>query len=986
MKRLFSLIISLIFIFALVFVFTIKPAPAAQSPILDHEFVVVRAYFDDPAMVASVAQWREPWEVDYNKNFLVIEVNADEYLQLEKEGFRLEIEPDLTAQYNTLNTRLPGQISGIPGYECYRTVEETFTSAQDIATQYPQLATWIDAGDSWEKVNLGGLPGYDMMVLKLTNSAISGPKPKLFATSAIHAREYTTAELSTRFAEYLVQNYGVDADVTWLLDYHEIHLMLHTNPDGRKRAETGLLWRKNTNNNYCANSNSRGADLNRNFSFEWGNWGGSSGIPCDDTYRGPSAASEPETQAVQNYIQAEYPDLRPHNFTVPAPITTTGIYIDIHSYSELVLWAWGFTYNVPPNGIQMQTLGRKFAYFNNYNPMQSRYIYSLPTDGTTDDFAYGEMGLPAYTFELGTNFFQACGTFENTILPDNLPALIYAAKAVRQPYIAPAGPDALNVSLSSVAVAAGDIVTLTATLNDTRYNNQNGAEPNQNIAAAAYYIDTPPWITTTTPISMPMTAVDGNFNSNVEDVYAAIDTTGLSDGRHTIFVHGQDANGIWGVFSARFLYIIDPAVAPILGGTVTAADTGLPLTATISANNIFQTTSDPATGQYQMQVISDTYMITVASSNPNYASQTITDVVAHNGQTINQDFALYPYCDIFFDDVESGNVGWTAQLPWAITTENANSPTHSWTDSPGGNYGNNRNVSLTSPVFDLTSYSNITLNYSQICDTEAGWDYCHVEVATDGGTIWNEVAAYDGSHSQWENIDLPLPALDNQANARLRFRFTSDVSVIDDGWHLDDVRLRGAGTACIVDMLPQAGFTSTTPDALGEATTFGNNSSGDALNFTWDFGDGITSTAVSPTHTYAITGSFMVTLTAANAIGSDNYTDTVEILVEPQAAFTTSSPTTIGSATVFTNSSSGDNLTYLWAFGDGITSTAVSPTHTYAITGTFTVTLTASNNVGSDSATTAVQVIDGAIPPTMYKLFLPVIVSNNTTAVGAAKP
>ena len=116
-----------------------------------------------------------------------------------------------------------------------------------------------------------GLGGYDMMVLVLTNSAISGDKPKLFATAAIHAREYAGAPLCLHFAKYLIDNYGIDADATWILDYHEIHLMFHTNPDGRKQAETGLSWRKNTNQNYCgATSNNRGADLNRNFEYQWG--------------------------------------------------------------------------------------------------------------------------------------------------------------------------------------------------------------------------------------------------------------------------------------------------------------------------------------------------------------------------------------------------------------------------------------------------------------------------------------------------------------------------------------------------------------------------------------------------------------------------------------------------------------------------------------------------------------------------------------------
>ncbi len=81
----------------------------------------------------------------------------------------------------------------------------------------------------------GQADGYDMMVLRLTNSAITGDKPKLFITASLHAREY--ARSATRFAEHLVNGYGIDADATWILDHHEIHLMLQANPDGRKEAE-----------------------------------------------------------------------------------------------------------------------------------------------------------------------------------------------------------------------------------------------------------------------------------------------------------------------------------------------------------------------------------------------------------------------------------------------------------------------------------------------------------------------------------------------------------------------------------------------------------------------------------------------------------------------------------------------------------------------------------------------------------------------------
>lgn len=448
-------------------------------------------------------------------------------------------------------------LAGIAGYPCYRTVEETFSTAEAIVADHPQLATWIDIGDSWEKSAPGGKPGYDMMVLRLTNAAVSGPKPKLFIISSIQALEITPAELNTRFAEHLMQEYAVNPDVTWILDYHEIHLLLQANPDGRKHAETGLPWRKNTNENYCSpTSNSRGADLNRNFAFQWGCCGASSGSPCDETYRGLSPASEPEVQAIQNYLRSEFIDMRGDDPADPAPDTTTGLFLDLHGYGESIAWPWGFTSNSAPNGVTLQTLGRKLAYFNGYTPAQAAGFY--PVDGTSADFAYGSLGLPAYRIELGTAFFQDCMTFESTILPNSLTMLIYAAKVLQAPYKTPSGPDALNVKSNSETVVQGTLVTLNATIDDTRFNNANGTEATQNVAAAQYCIDTPPWLSNPGPTAVAMVAGDGAFDETIEEVEANIDTTDLGAGRHIIFVRGQDSAGNWGPFSAVYLNIANP--------------------------------------------------------------------------------------------------------------------------------------------------------------------------------------------------------------------------------------------------------------------------------------------------------------------------------------------------------------------------------------------------------------------------------------------
>lgn len=497
---------------------------------------------------------------------LAIVHDEGDLARLRSVGLRIELDRWQTEQVQPAQSFEGG--AGIPGFPCYRTVEETYATAQQIVADHPTLAEWNDIGDSWEKAN--GFGGYDLMVLKLTNQLIPGPKPKLFITASIHAREYTPGEVTTRFGELLIDGYGADADATWILDHHEVHLVLLANPDARKQAEAGLLWRKNMNQNYCgATSTSRGADLNRNFDFEWNCCNGSSGNPCATTYRGASAGSEPEVMAYQDYLRQEFPDQRGPAMTDPAPDDATGIYFDIHSSGQLVMWPWGFPGPLP-NGQAFTTFGRKLAFFNNYNPMQ---ITGLGTfDGSTADFGYGELGIAAMAFELGTTFFESCSFFDNDIVPKLLPTLLYASKVSRTPFLTPAGPDALNVSVNGSGLP-GTLFTLNAMIDDTRYNQSNGTEPTQSISGASYTIDTPPW--EASAVAIEMSADDGLFNASREPASAAIDTSALAPGRHTVFVVGRDNAGGEGAISAAFLDLLDPAGDEDSDGTLNGADCAL---------------------------------------------------------------------------------------------------------------------------------------------------------------------------------------------------------------------------------------------------------------------------------------------------------------------------------------------------------------------------------------------------------------------------
>lgn len=527
---------------------TIRSQSAQEQPL------VVRVYFADRADLGNLTGELDVWEVHHGQKFVVALVYPTQYEALLALGYRVEIDEGRTASL-AHPRRAPEQTAGIPGYACYRTIDETYADLSLLAANHPTLAQWVDIGDSYDKVTPGGSGGYDLQALVLTNRNRSVPKAKFLLLAAVHARELATAELAARFAEKLVAGYGHDADITWLLDYNEIHIVALANPDGRMWAQQGYLWRKNTDRPALCSFPNYGVDLNRNNRFRWNGCTGSgcsSSNPCSVVYRGGSPASEPETQALEAYITALFPDQRGPGINDVAPANTTGLLISLHSYGQMVLYPWDWTTASAPNAVQLRTLGRKLGYYNQYQVCHgAECLYLL--DGSHDDFAYGELGIAVYTIELGTDFFQRCGYFESDIVPGNLDALLYAAKAARRPYQVAAGPEVVDVSVAPAAVSVGAIVTVQARADDTRYDSNGwGSEPVQAVAAARYSVDAPAWQSNQTVALAP---VDGAFDETSETVAAPVNTVGWSPGRHTIFVESRDLAGNWGVPSAAFVWV-----------------------------------------------------------------------------------------------------------------------------------------------------------------------------------------------------------------------------------------------------------------------------------------------------------------------------------------------------------------------------------------------------------------------------------------------
>lgn len=155
---------------------------------------------------------------------------------------------------------------------------------------------------------------------------------------------------------------------------------------------------------------------------------------------------------------------------------------------------------------------------------------------------------------------------------------------------------------------------------------------------------------------------------------------------------------------------------------------------------------------------------------------------------------------------------------------------------------------------------------------------------------------------------------------------------------------------------PVANF-SATPTSGTTATTFSlaNTSTGNATSWSWNFGDGTSSTAKTALKTYSKPGTYTVRLTATGPGGSNTATkiNYISVSAAPPIANFTATPTS-GAAplsTKFTNTSTGVITSYAWSFGDGSTSTASNPTYMYSKAGTYTVKLTTTGPAGSNTKT-----------------------------------
>ena len=315
-----------------------------------------------------------------------------------------------------------------------------------VASAHPDLVKLYDIGDSWKKTQ--GKSGHDIQALCITKLATgdcalnsTGKKPKFVLHTQIHARELSTGEIAYKWIDLLVTQYGKDPEITSLVDSRELWVVPMANPDGvdvvASNPNEPVMQRKNLDDSTggCS-AGDVGVDLNRNSSFQWDI---DQGGPCDETYPGTKAVSEPETIAIQGLLDKLFRDTK-GDVGEPAAADTTGVFLTLHSFGNDILAPYGYTNTDAPNKTALVALGKKMGALNGYPVSTGDGGVGYFAPGATDDWLYGTRGVPSYTFEIGPDsgscggFFPAYACMDSTFWPKQKLALVYAAKAAATPY------------------------------------------------------------------------------------------------------------------------------------------------------------------------------------------------------------------------------------------------------------------------------------------------------------------------------------------------------------------------------------------------------------------------------------------------------------------------------------------------------------------------------------------------------------------------
>jgi len=302
----------------------------------------------------------------------------------------------------------------------FHNYSELIKALRKLNTDHPEITRLTSIGKSMEDRDIWA---FNINTSKEDLEKGTSNRPGVIYMGTHHAREHLSTELPLMYIAHLLENKN-NPTVKSLLENRDIWVIPMVNPDGVEWDIIGdryKMWRKNRRDNRDGNY---GVDLNRNYSYGWGR-GGSSGSTGSDIYRGEAPFSEPETQTIKSFVESHL---------------NSKILVSVHTFSELILYPWGHTDSPISNEKDrqaFQNMAETMARWNKYTPQQSSDLYIA--SGDTTDWAYGEHGIFAFTFELSPRSMWEGGFYPgqryiDKVFQDNLRPLLYLLEIADDPY------------------------------------------------------------------------------------------------------------------------------------------------------------------------------------------------------------------------------------------------------------------------------------------------------------------------------------------------------------------------------------------------------------------------------------------------------------------------------------------------------------------------------------------------------------------------
>jgi carboxypeptidase T len=657
-----------------------------------------------------------------------------------------------SVQLPDMDSSTPPETYGGGNNTVYHTYWEMMIEMQNVAFLHPSVAQLSSIGQSWQ--------GRELWVMKISdNVAVDEDEPEVYFNGAHHAREWMTIEINLYFINWITGNYTTNATAQYLVNNREIWVLPLVNPDGREidgavpgdDPAVNNMWRKNCRDNDGGGFNmaNDGVDLNRN--YDW-NWGAEPNVYNQQTYAGPYSFSEPETQAVRDFVKSRH-------FVCS---------ISYHTYSQLIMWPWGWTYEQAPDDTLLKAIGLEISHnitnlagssHTGYTPQQSCGLYT--TTGDDVDWLYGECGIlsyviEAYPYSSGDGLpdpFHPPATKVVPVCMDNLGGMICIALIADNP-----NQVMDHITLTPIPEAklinqqTTDSFTINALNDGKRADTFNISH--SNIAG---------W-TITTPTSIFLIKNQSqNFTMNVTV------PAGYAGGDYTIWVNATSQTNS----SCRY------------GTSVVVTVPFFHDVALISHSPFVEG------GQYPQGNI------------------TMSAIAQNRGQVSEPPFNMtctvyrlgsYTTTTIFSDNFDGTMSKWklndhdqgiTNNLWHQVTTTPHSSPNCSWCGPPGTtvtSYSNDviQSMETVSPL-NLRGASGANLTFWTRYNMENNYDYGKIMVSGNGGVNWTLMVRYTGDQNTWALRIIDLKNFTGSQNVLIRFFFTSDGGSTAAGWRVDDV-------------------------------------------------------------------------------------------------------------------------------------------------------------------------------------------------------